>query len=320
MPVLRLMVAALSALLLLGLGCLVGCSTMGAGRSIEPQAIAPGVYWVAGSGGAADQGNEGRIGNAGFIVGDDGVIVVDAGSSYAHGRDLLAAIRKVSDKPIRMVLLTHIRPEFLFGGQAFREQGIAVRAHRKAAQLMAARCHSCLKRLRQELGEEIMRGTALYRPDQTFDATHDIDLAGRKVRVLYFGHSSGPGDVAIWDQRTGVLFAGGLLDAERIPDIEDANISGWRQALTAMRNSHYSKIIPGHGRPGSAQDLISPQLDYLRQLEDRARLLVESGTSLVDVAENSEMAQYRSWDQYEIIHPRNAAIAFRRFERELLFK
>jgi glyoxylase-like metal-dependent hydrolase (beta-lactamase superfamily II) len=75
------------------------------------RAIAPGVYLVPGSGGTADEANLGRIGNAGFIVGERGVIAVDTGTSYAHGRAILAAIRAVTDQPVRVALITHTRPE-----------------------------------------------------------------------------------------------------------------------------------------------------------------------------------------------------------------
>ena len=99
-------------------------------RAIE---LAPGVYMVAGSGGAADETNLGRIGNAGFIVGERGVIAIDTGTSYAHGQALLAAIRAVTDQPVRVALITHTQPEFLFGGTAFRERGIPIRMHTRTA-------------------------------------------------------------------------------------------------------------------------------------------------------------------------------------------
>ena len=209
------------------LGAFQGCALAGAKRSGRAVMIAPGVYMVAGSGGAADEKNQGRIGNAGFIVGERGVIAIDTGTSYAHGRELLALIAEVTDQPVRVALITHTRPEFLFGAAAFRERGIPIRMHSRTARLMASRCETCLKTLRQTLGDEAMRGTEMYQADQQFDASHQLDLIGRPVKVLYFGHSSGPGDIAVLDMQTGVLYAGGLLDAQRIPDIQDSELAGW---------------------------------------------------------------------------------------------
>jgi glyoxylase-like metal-dependent hydrolase (beta-lactamase superfamily II) len=298
---------------------LQGCAMAGIQRGGRAVLIAPGVYMLAGSGGVADVKNQGRIGNAGFVVGERGVIAIDTGTSYAQGRDMLAAIREVTDQPVRVALITHTRPEFLFGAAAFRERGIPVRMHSSGARLMASRCETCLKTLRQSVGEDVMRGTEMYKPDQQFDTSHQLDLIGRPVKVLYFGHSSGPGDIAVLDGETGVLFAGGLLDARRIPDIQDSDLAGWNQALRDLQGMNLSRVVPGHGDASSGALVIAVQR-YLAQLETRTRSLVAKGSSLLTVAEDGELPEFESWDQYDVIHRRNAAIAFLRFERDLMFK
>ena len=312
--------------LLIGLGsaALAGCAAAPPAAAVPGappvvRQLAPGVYVLPGSVGAADETNLGRIGNAGFIVGERGVIAIDTGTSYAHGRALLAAIRAVTDQPVRVALVTHTRPEFLFGGAAFREQGIPIRMHSRTSRLMASRCETCLKALRQTVGEAPLLGTAMYKPDQEFDASHELDLIGRPVRVLYFGHSSGPGDIAVLDERSGVLFAGGLLDAKRVPDIQDSDLEGWKKALQSLRALRVGTVVPGHG-PASSSELIDTVERYLAQLEAKVRGLVGSGASLLGVAEAGELPEYETWDQYDVIHRRNASVAFLRFERELMFK
>lgn len=306
--------------LVAGLFALLGCAVVS--RAVEPRALAlaEGVYWLPGSGGAADGDNLGRIGNAGFVVGDSGVIAIDTGTSHRHGQALLAAIRAVTDKPIRLALVTHTRPEFLFGGTAFRAEGIPIRMHDSSARLMAARCETCLKTLRQTLGEEAMRGTELYRPDQVFDTSHELTLIGRTLRVISFGHSSGPGDIAVLDLRSGVLFAGGLVDVQRVPDIQDGELPGWRRALATLQALGPRSVVPGHGPASPAPAAIATLQAYLDQLEERARALVARGVSLIDVPEASDLAAYQGWDQYETIHRRNASIAFLRAEREAMLK
>jgi glyoxylase-like metal-dependent hydrolase (beta-lactamase superfamily II) len=305
----------------LWLGCGVAACATSPASTPRATAVAPGVYVLPGSGGAADEHNLGRIGNAGFIVGPRGVIAVDTGTSLAHGRELLAAIRATTDRPVALALVTHTRPEFLFGGGAFQAEKIPVRMHRRCATLMAARCDTCLKALRQSVGEAPMAGTAVYTPDQVFDdATHALDaVIGRPVRVLHFGHSSGPGDIAVLDETSGTLFGGGLLDAQRVPDIQDSDLPGWRRALAALRALPLRRVVPGHG-PVSPPALIATVEDYLSQLESRARTLVSGGSSLLTVADDADLPAFAAWDQYDTIHRRNASIAFVRVERELLFK
>lgn len=299
---------------------LAGCAAPAPpGADVRARELAPGVYMVAGSGGTADETNLGRIGNAGFIVGDDGVVVIDTGTSYAHGQAIIAAIRATTDRPIRLALVTHTRPEFLFGGKAFQDAGIPVQMHDRTARLMAARCETCLKQLRQVVGEAPLAGTAMYTPDRTFTESHAVAGIGRAVRVVYLGHSSGPGDIAVFDERSGVLFGGGLLDAQRVPDIQDSDLPRWHQALAALRGLRVATVVPGHG-PASSSVLVDTVEGYLAALEKKMRDLVASGTSLLDVPEAGELPAYQRWDQYDVIHRRNASIAFLRFERELMFK
>jgi glyoxylase-like metal-dependent hydrolase (beta-lactamase superfamily II) len=285
-----------------------------------PQRLADGVYWLPGSGGQPDAGNGGRVGNAGFIVGENGVLVIDTGGSLAQGRALLAAIRGVTPLPVRLALVTHARPEFLFGGNAFREAGIPIHMQRRTAQLMASRCETCLKALVQQLGTDAMAGTTMYTPDAVFDAPPLLlPLIGRAVRVIQRGHSSGPGDIAVLDGPSGVLFAGGLLDAGRIPDIQDSDLPGWHRVLAELAALQPTRVVPGHG-PASPPALIGQVVRYLGQLEARSRALVAEGASLIDVPETTELPEFAGWDQYDSIHRRNASIAYLRFERQLLLR
>lgn len=311
-----------------GLAMLAGCATGGRFLAAEPDGqvaggttvqVADGVYMVRGTGGEVDSSNLGRIGNAGFIVGDRGVIVIDVGTSHRHGDELLEAIRRVTDKPVVLALVTHVRQEFLFGAAAFRDRGIPIRMQRSAADLMAARCANCLKTLRRLLGEDEMRDTAMFKPDQVFDDSHTLDVAGRPVRVMYFGHSSGPGDIAVLDERTGVLFAGGLMDHQRIPDVQDSQLPGWRNALAAMDALRVSTVVPGHGRATSS-GLITTTRRYLDTLEARVRQLVMDGAALSEVPDASSLDEFKEWDQYDTIHRRNASVLFVRVEREVNFK
>ncbi|MBC7482758.1 MAG: MBL fold metallo-hydrolase [Rhizobacter sp.] len=281
--------------------------------------LAAGVYMLPGASGEVDASNLGRIGNAGFIVGDSGVMAIDTGTSYRHGVALLAAIRRVTDKPVRVALITHTRQEFLFGANAYREQGIPVHMHHLAANLMRSRCERCLKTLRQRLGDEAMRGSAMFDPDREFDVTHTIDVIGRRVQVLYFGHSSGPGDVAVLDLPSGVLFAGGLLDHLHIPDVQDSELDGWARALKALQALPIKAVVPGHG-PAAPATAIASVERYLAQLRARVLALLHSGVALSEVPDAANLPEFARWDQYETIHRRNASVLFVRFEREEMFK
>jgi glyoxylase-like metal-dependent hydrolase (beta-lactamase superfamily II) len=314
----RLLVALIA---LSGTALLGACAAAAAPRDLRTSAVevAAGVYMLQGAPGEVDAENLGRTGNAGFIVGETGVIAVDTGTSYRHGLALLASIRRVTNKPVRLVVITHARQEFLFGSAAYSEQGIPIRMHRRSAGLMRSRCERCLKTLNQVLGAEEMQGTAMLLPDQEFDQTHAIDAIGRPVEVLYFGHSSGPGDVAVLDRRTGVLFAGGLLDQLRIPDVQDSDLDGWTRALRALHDLPLRAIVPGHG-PLATPAVIDSVERYLAQLRALLLELLAAGAGLSEVPDAAALPEFARWDQYETIHRRNASILFVRFEREQMFR
>jgi glyoxylase-like metal-dependent hydrolase (beta-lactamase superfamily II) len=297
---------------------LTSCASPEAARfDTAPHAVevARGVYMFQGVAGEVDATTLGRNGNAGFIVGETGVLAIDTGTSYRHGRALLAEIQRITPKPVRRVLITHTRQEFLFGAAAYRERGIPVAMHRKAAQLMAARCETCLKTLRRVLGDDEMQGTTMFKPDLEFDSGADLDLIGRPVRLLYFDHSSGPGDIAVLDVETRTLFAGGLLDWKRIPDIQDSDLPAWHRALAELRRLPIDGIVPGHG-PVAGRAAIDANEAYLNQLEVRVLELLKGGAALSEVPDAVALPRFRDWDQYETIHRRNASVLFVRKERE----
>ena len=289
--------------------------------ALEPvaQKVADGVYLLQGVPGEPDADTLGRVGNAGFIVGTTGVIAIDMGVSHRHGQALLKAIRAVTALPVRLALVTQTHQEFLFGATAYREAGIPIHMQRKSAELMAARCDNCLKTLKRVLGDDEMRGTAMFKPDQVFDDAPLLTLIGRPVQLLYYGHSSGPGDIAVLDRASGVLFAGGLVDHLRIPDVQDADLPGWRAALSALAALPLRAVVPGHGPLAPAGSLQSV-LRYLTRLEERVLELIRSGAALSDVPDAAGLSEFKDWDQYDIIHRRNASVLFVRMEREQMFK
>jgi glyoxylase-like metal-dependent hydrolase (beta-lactamase superfamily II) len=250
-------------------------------------------------------------------------LVIDSGVSRRHGLALLAAAQRVAPQPLRALLLTHVRQEFVFGAAAFQEAGLPVAMHPAAARLMRARCEGCLKTLQRVLGAEEMAGSRVVVPDRLVEAGDAAlgAMIGRPLQLLAFGpqaQSSGPGDLVVWDAASGTLVAGGLVDAETVPDVQDADFAGWRQALAELsRLPGLRQIVPGHG-PLAPPGQIGRIAAYLDALEARCAALLAAGTPLSEVADATDLSAYAAWDQYDTVHRRNASIVYLRQERELL--
>ncbi|WP_341647446.1 hypothetical protein [Thauera humireducens] len=125
------------------LGLLAAAASADLVRSVE---VAPGNHVLIGSRNEASRQNHGEVGNLGFIVGDDAVLVVNAGTSYVHGRQLLARVaEEAPGRRMAMLVLTQPLPEFVLGAAAFSDQGIPVVAHEAASRLLSQRCEQCLE-------------------------------------------------------------------------------------------------------------------------------------------------------------------------------
>lgn len=290
-------------------------------RRIEQ--IAPGVYLQHGLRGEIGPDTLGRSGNAGFIVGASGVLAINSGGSHRDGQALLAAITRSTALPLRGVLLTHAMQEFIFGASAFQAAGVPVLMHHDAARLMAVRCESCLKTLQRVLGADEMAGTRVPRADITFttaDATRALPDIGRPLRLLApAAIAASPGDSAVFDDTSATLFAGALLDADTIPDVQDADLAGWHAALAALQGLPLRRIVPGHG-PAAGTGLVESVDSYLRQLEQRTAALLQAGTALSEVADAVDLPAFAHWQRYDSTHRRNASIVFLRQERALMLK
>jgi glyoxylase-like metal-dependent hydrolase (beta-lactamase superfamily II) len=283
-------------------------------HAIQPKivVVAAGVYALLGTGGEITPGNSGRTANVAFIVGPQGVIVVDSGVSYREGTDIIEAVQRVSKQPIRLLVLTHPAQEVIFGAAAFQDRGIPVLAHRSSAQLIEERCATCLGHLQSILGDE-MAETRVVTPDRLLDGSQTLDLIGRRLRLVAPPWSSAPGAIAVFDEKTSTLIAGNMVSINRVPDIRDADPKAWQNALVHLTAMQCRHLVPGYGPIGSCAD-IGAFARYLRQLERRVDALVKEGVSLGELRDRCDLPEFARWDQYETLHPQNSHRTYIRLE------
>ncbi len=284
-------------------------------RVPKPVVVAPGVYAMLGDGEAVAPANRGVVANNGFIVGAAGVTVIDTGSSYRYGRAMLDAIRAVTPLPVELVIITHQAPEFVFGASAFRDRDIPILAHRRTAELIRDRCAICLKNLQRTLGEEEMSGSRVTVPDQTIDGAEGINSGGRELQLLHYGPASTPGDVAVLDTATGVLFAGGLVSIGRIPELRNEQIPGWLDTLERLRKLDIHAVVPGFGPLVERDDMMRTGA-YLRELDAAVRRAFAAGLGLTAAMQEVEAPDFRHWKLYAIAQPQNVQRLYLQMEKQ----
>lgn len=279
----------------------------------SPIEVASGVYVFIGSTDEPTPENRAVVGNNGFIVGDTGVILIGTGSSYFHGRQLIAMAERIAGKPVVLGIITQPIQEFVMGAAAFAERDIPVLAQEQTAKMITARCDNCLKNLRRLLGDEPMSGTRVLPPTIIVTASETRLVAGRRLQLWHPGWASSPGDLLVLDQQTGTAFTGALVSVHRIPDLRDGDLPGWRQALNAMGKLPIRRLVPGYG-PVSDLGGLQAMLGYFDAVEQQATALLEAGRSLLDAAQNSDLPAYDAWDLYARGHPRNLQQTYLRLE------
>jgi quinoprotein relay system zinc metallohydrolase 1 len=286
------------------------------GAELTLQKVALGVYAFIGAQEEIALSNRGNVINTGFIVGDDAVIVIDTGPHQAHGEAILRAISKITDKPIALAINTHPHPENVLGNSAFAGRGVPILASAETIRGMRERCEICYRNTERVLGD-IMAGTKIAIPERGLERSMQIEAAGRGLKLLSFGWGHTEGDLAVLDLQTGVLFSGGLVNADRIPVLAQAKVRGWIDALERLRREPFKIIIPGHG-PVSPPTKVGDTLAYLKALLATVERQYQAGKSPLDVLKTSELPAYRHWALYEPQHNLNVQHVYRELEREEL--
>ena len=281
-----------------------------------PQAeqLAPDVYAVFGDTGVASPANHGVVGNVGILVGPLGVILIDTGTSARHARALLAEIRALTDKPLVLAINTHQNPAFVFGNGTLRHAGVPILAHQDTDALIDQRCIRCLKLLESALGAQEMEGTEVVRPTQTIAQSASITAGGRTIDILYYGPTSAPGSVSVYDRASGVLFGGGMVSLDRIPDAKDADIGQWRAALASLQALGPVLVVPGEG-PASQPVRLTELDGYLARLGPVVQAAFDQRLSLGDAAAAAPVVPYSHWAQYDNMHRKNVEALYLRLEK-----
>lgn len=248
-------------------------------RTFPLRRLAEGTYAVMGDTG---RGSEGRS-NAGFIVTPQGVIAIDALASPGEARVMLRTIRRVTQLPVKWLILTHHHPDHTFGAIVFRRQGAVVIAHPDRRTLASADGDDALASAWSGvMGLRQMQGFA-FADTPDVPVTHDTTLllGGRALKVLHPGAPHTAGDLMIWLPGERVLYAGDVLIEDGVTMVVDGSSAALLSALDVIEALHPATVLPGHGRiPADAEPLVRRTRCYALDLRATMRADVEQGVRM----------------------------------------
>ncbi len=271
-----------------------------AGLPFTLKEIGPGVY-------AAIDGPQGRSGsNAGFIIGDDGVIVIDSFFDPKAAEALLGEIRRLTPKPIKYVVNTHYHIDHTGGDAVFKAAGATIVAQKNVpGWLHPENIHLFGDRISPERRAQV---EALVMPDKLVDKALDLKLGKRKVEIRYWpGHTGGDLIIAVPDAK--VVFCGDMVWRRFAPNIIDGTISKWIptvQALEHRPGAAKTAFVPGHGDMATLKDVADFEhyLADLRTETARAMKAGARGDDLVKAVMAALKPRYGDWGAFERGAPR----------------
>jgi thiosulfate/3-mercaptopyruvate sulfurtransferase len=314
-----------------GLAALLAGATAGATRTAGSQGkppfstapyravrLADGVFVVPGDTG---RGSEGRP-NAGFVVTDSGVAVIDALASPVEARQLRDAIRTVTPAPVRWVVLTHHHPDHMMGTIVFVREGAKVIAHPDRTMLTRENGDDgLLADWDRIIGLHDLQGF-VFADTPTWPITHDTTLVlGHTTISLYHppGAAHTAGDLAIWLPSTRVLFAGDLVVEDGVTMVVDGNSGILATALAHLDSLGAAIVVPGHGRiDGDPRAQLAVTEHYIDSLRLAMRTAVRQGTPMTRVLRQMPRPDSGRPVSLASRRQRNAERVYLEMERELM--
>lgn len=266
------------------------------GAPLRATEVAEGVWFVQGEAALGSPANRNFISNAGFVVTDGGVLVVDALGSPALAQELLAEIRRVTPQPVRHVVVTHYHADHIYGLQVFQGAGATIHAHALGREYLASEtARQRLETSRREIAPWIDAATRLVVADRWLDAPLTrLRLGSVDIEIRHVGPAHTAEDLVVWVPQRGVLFAGDLFFRGRIPFVGQADSRQWIASLERLLALRPRTVIPGHG-PASTDPAADMALtrDYLAHLR---RTMGEAARNLEPFEEAYAKAD---WSRYE---------------------
>jgi glyoxylase-like metal-dependent hydrolase (beta-lactamase superfamily II) len=256
--------------------------------------------------------------NTGVVIGENSVLVVDAQPTANGAEAVLAEIAKVTDKPVKHVVLTHYHADTSLGAAAFEpSEIIASDLTRRMIEERGQADRSTSLSRAPELFGGAKRLPAQIRPTMSFASSMSVNLGRREVRLMHLGRGHTMGDVVVWVPDAGVLFAGDLVANQAACYCGDAHLSDWPKALSRIAAFRPNALMPGRGRALVGADRIdeavSATAGFLVLLRDTAASCVNEGKGLkgtyAAVKEVMDPA-FASFVDYERTLPFNVARAY----------
>jgi glyoxylase-like metal-dependent hydrolase (beta-lactamase superfamily II) len=282
--------------------------------------VAQGVYVIHGPLGEPSVENRGFINNPAFVVGDDGVVVVDPGSSLQIGEMVLRQIRKVTDLPVVAVFNTHIHGDHWLANQALRQRypDIPIFGHEEMHKRVQKGEGQAFLASLMRMTDAAVAGTQEVPPDRQAAHADELTFAGVALRIHYHAKAHSHTDIMIELPEHKVLFLGDNVMSNRLGRMDHGTFSGNIAAIDMALATQAESFVPGHGQTGG-REVAEIYREYLSRLKRLVATYYEEGLSDFEMKPSvlEGMGPYRDWVDFEHNVGRHISLAYLEVESEL---
>jgi cyclase len=245
--------------------------------------------------------------NSGFIVGDDGVIVVDTFVTADAAKALLAEIQKLTKLPVKFVVNTHYHLDHVAGNGVYAQTGAVVIGHKNLRGWINTENLKFFGPTPKPEQKSMVE--ALVAPNLTYDSALELFVGSKPVLVRYYpGHTGGDSVVIFPDAQ--VVFTGDLFWRKTLPNLIDGTTDKWAETDAKLAAEFpNAKFVSGHGDVGTADDVkdFEGYLNDLRAAVAAAIKNGQSGDALITAVTAQIQPKYGTWDAYDYFLKRNIA-------------
>lgn len=284
---------------------------------VKFQPVAPGVYAFIGEKVGRTYDNEGLNANIGLVVTPAGALLIDSGASWQGAQKLHAAVKRVTEQPVKWVINTGGQDHRWLGNGYFAAQGAEVIAHADAKADLQARGGDHLAALRPELKEKL-EGTVPTLPTRWLSGQDEtLNLGGMAIEVKHRGGAHTPGDLMVWLPQQRVVFSGDIVYVDRMLGVIPVSHTGrWLDSFAALEALKPARIVPGHGEVCELPQAQAQTRDYLQALRTHMKQAVANGDDIGAAIKAFDARPWMGLLNAAELHPGNASRTYLELERE----
>jgi cyclase len=256
--------------------------------------IAPGVFFRYSAISATDKNVVFGGSNNTWIVFEDYVLVFDANFPKEAG-DVIAAVRKTTDKPIRYVLDSHHHGDHAYGNAVFAQAGATVIAQTNCARLLRVNGpQEFADAGKGKGGRKDVADSYLKVPDLIFDEKLVFSDKKQHVELLFLGHAHTAGDAFLYLPKHKILCTGDACTNGAFNYMGHSDSASWIRVMEKAQQLDVKIVCPGHG-PLARQDVLGKQRRYFVELRDQVKKGIDAGKDFEDILKGLDMPWHKEW-------------------------